>query len=187
MIGELEAAAADWLKSLSRPRHKAEPPVGQPCANCGAELQGYYCHVCGQSADMHKRSIFHLFWEALEALFHFDGRLWRTMPLLFFRPGKLANDYIEGRMARHVPPFRTFLVALLLFVALVIATVTLLGEPAGSKSPDVAAEIGRVRDMLGLGGVNLSMPARFGVIGAEIVVFFIFAQSKSRPPPQALD
>lgn len=116
MIGELEAAAADWLKSLSRPRHKAEPPVGQPCANCGAELQGYYCHVCGQSADMHKRSIFHLFWEALEALFHFDGRLWRTMPLLFFRPGKLANDYIEGRMARHVPPFRTFLVALLLFI-----------------------------------------------------------------------
>ena len=83
MIGELEAAAADWLKSLSRPRHKAEPPVGQPCANCGAELQGYYCHVCGQSADIHKRSIFHLFWEALEALFHFDGRLWRTMPLLF--------------------------------------------------------------------------------------------------------
>ncbi|WP_372784123.1 DUF3667 domain-containing protein [Phenylobacterium sp.] len=115
MSGELEAAAADSLGHLIGRRRKAPPP-GTPCANCGAELQGPYCHVCGQTADTHKRSILRLIWEAGEALFELDGRLWRTVPDLFLRPGRLARDYMDGRIVRHVPPFRTFLVALVLFI-----------------------------------------------------------------------
>jgi hypothetical protein len=79
-------------------------------------LEGWYCHSCGQNADTHHRSILHLLWEAIEGMFHLDGRLANTLPLLFFKPGKLAKDYMEGRIVRHVPPFRTFLVALLLFI-----------------------------------------------------------------------
>jgi hypothetical protein len=93
--------------------------VGSPsgaCANCEAVLAGPYCHVCGQSADRHHRSLPHLAWEAVESLFHLDGRLLRTVPDLFLRPGRLARDYMEHRIARHVPPFRTFLVALLVFI-----------------------------------------------------------------------
>ena len=86
------------------------------CANCGAILQGPYCHICGQNADDHKRSILHLAWEAVEGFLHLDGRLRRTVPDLFFHPGRLARDYMDGRIARHVPPFRTFLVALLIFI-----------------------------------------------------------------------
>ena len=91
-------------------------PADVACANCGAELQGAYCHLCGQSADRHRRSLPHLIWEAVEGLFHLDGRLLRTLPDLFFRPGGLARDYMEHRIARHVPPFRTFLIALLIFI-----------------------------------------------------------------------
>ena len=116
MAEELEAAAADSLPHLIGGRHGPPPATGTRCANCGALLQGYYCHVCGQSADTHKRSILHLAWEGIEGLLHLDGRLVRTVPDLFFRPGRLARDYMEGRVARHVPPFRTFLVALLLFI-----------------------------------------------------------------------
>ena len=86
------------------------------CANCDALLHGRYCHSCGQNADRHRRSIFHLAWEAVEGLLHLDGRLLRTLPDLFVRPGRLARDYMQGRIARHVPPFRTFLVALLIYV-----------------------------------------------------------------------
>lgn len=116
MTTELEIAAADSLPHLTARRRKtAKPPQG-PCHNCGAELQGQFCHVCGQNSDTHKRSIRHLIWEAVETTFELDGRLFRTVPALFFRPGLLARDYIEGRIVRHVPPFRTFLVALLLFI-----------------------------------------------------------------------
>ena len=113
---ELETAAAGALPGFLRAKAKHVPPPGTPCATCGAPLEGPYCHVCGQDSDAHKRSIRHLALEALEGLFELDGRVWRTFPALFFRPGGLARDYIEGRIVRHVPPFRTFLVALLIFI-----------------------------------------------------------------------
>jgi hypothetical protein len=117
MTADMEAAAADSFADLFK-RRKKHPftDIGKPCANCGAALEGPYCHVCGQNADNHKRSILHLIWEAIEGMFHLDGRLALTLPALFFQPGKLAKDYMEGRIVRHVPPFRTFLVALLLFI-----------------------------------------------------------------------
>ncbi|KRA60006.1 3'-5' exonuclease [Caulobacter sp. Root656] len=117
MTGEMEAAAADSVTAFFKRRRKhAFEGVGKPCANCGTLLEGPYCHACGQDADNHKRSIGHLIWEAIEGMFHLDGRLALTLPALFFRPGTLAKDYMEGRIVRHVPPFRTFLVALLLFI-----------------------------------------------------------------------
>ena len=116
MLGDLEAAVVDSLRHFGGRGHVFQPRPGAICANCDALLQGRYCHVCGQDADTHHRSIFHLAWEGVEGLFHLDGRLLRTLPDLFLHPGRLARDYMENRIARHVPPFRTFLVALLLFV-----------------------------------------------------------------------
>ncbi len=113
---ELEAAAADLAGGYVRPKRKPFDHKGEPCKNCGTPLEGWYCYSCGQNADTHHRSILHLIWEAIEGMFHLDGRLANTLPLLFFKPGKLAKDYMEGRIVRHVPPFRTFLVALLLFI-----------------------------------------------------------------------
>jgi hypothetical protein len=113
---ELEAAAADSAGGYVRPKRKPFDHKGEPCKNCGTPLEGWYCYSCGQNADTHHRSILHLIWEAIEGMFHLDGRLANTLPLLFFKPGKLAKDYMEGRIVRHVPPFRTFLVALLLFI-----------------------------------------------------------------------
>ncbi len=99
MQPELEAAAAAALPGISGARREAHAPApGGVCANCGAILQGPYCHVCGQDADAHKRSLPHLAWEAIEGLFHLDGRLMRTAPDLFFHPGRLARDYMENRI-----------------------------------------------------------------------------------------
>jgi len=113
---DMETGAMDSATSFIRPKKKPFTHTGEPCKNCGTPLEGWYCHVCGQNADTHHRSILHLTWEAIEGMFHLDGRLANTLPLLFFKPGVLARDYMEGRIVRHVPPFRTFLVALLLFI-----------------------------------------------------------------------
>lgn len=113
---ELEAVAADSAGSFARSKKKPFPHKGEPCKNCGTPLEGWYCYSCGQNADTRHRSILHLIWETIEGMFHLDGRLANTLPLLFFRPGVLAKDLMEGRIARHAPPFRTFLVALLLFI-----------------------------------------------------------------------
>ncbi len=114
---ELELFSLDGLGGFfGRNKHGFKPAPGQKCLNCDTELQGRFCHVCGQDADTHHRTIGHLIFEAFEGLFHVDGRLWQTLPPLFFAPGRLARDFMEGRVARHVPPFRIFLVALLVFM-----------------------------------------------------------------------
>lgn len=119
---ELEIAGLAAADALAGPADA--PPGAGPkhavvhaeCLNCGAPLHGRYCSRCGQTADDHHRSIGHLAWEAVEGLTHLDGRLARTLPALLVRPGRLARDHMEGRRARHVPPFRLFLVTLLLFM-----------------------------------------------------------------------
>lgn len=85
------------------------------CANCGAALQGPFCHACGQSAEDFERSIGSLIAETIEHLFHTDGRLARTLPRLIFKPALLTRDYLTGHRAEQTPPLRLFLVVVLLF------------------------------------------------------------------------
>lgn len=114
MSGELETAAlastGGWLRWK---RQHAEIPPGTPCANCETPLQGTYCHACGQLAEDFHKSSWKLLVEAVESLLHLDGRLFRTLPALFRRPGHLTRDYLDGKRAGQVAPFRMFLVILL--------------------------------------------------------------------------
>jgi hypothetical protein len=112
------------------------PPA---CLNCGAVLHGRYCSDCAQAADDHHRPILRLLWEGIESVTHLDGRLATTLPPLLFNPGALARDHLEGRRARHVPPFRLFLVSLLLFM-LVLESV--VGGGLNSRRTQVTIHIG---------------------------------------------
>ena len=85
------------------------------CLNCGTQLTGQYCGQCGQRAMSRFISIWELLRDAFGDLFELDSRLWRTLAPLLVRPGLLTKDYLEGRRARYMPPFRMYLVLSLLF------------------------------------------------------------------------
>jgi len=85
------------------------------CPNCGAHLTGQYCGQCGQRAVGRFISIWQLLRDAFGDLLELDSRLWRTMIPLLIRPGLLTKDYLEGRRARYMPPFRMYLVLSVLF------------------------------------------------------------------------
>ncbi|GAA0651936.1 DUF3667 domain-containing protein [Brevundimonas lenta] len=114
-MAELEtaalASAGGWLKWK---RQHADIPPGTPCANCQTVLQGPHCHECGQLAEDFHKSIWKLTVEAVESLLHLDGRLFTTLPNLLRRPGQLTRDYLDGKRAAQVQPFRMFLVILLI-------------------------------------------------------------------------
>jgi len=111
---ELELAVGASVGGfLRRPPSKHMPPEGAPCANCATPLLGPWCHACGQSGEDFHRSIVRLMAEVVEGLLHADGRLWRTLPGLMFRPGRLTRAYLEGHRAPQIPPLRLFLVVLL--------------------------------------------------------------------------
>jgi hypothetical protein len=93
-------------------RHAQGP--GGPCPNCKATLTGPYCAVCGQKAEDYHRSVWRLAAEAAEGLTDFDGRFWNTLPRLIVKPGQLTHDYLAGKRASQVPPFRMYLVAVIL-------------------------------------------------------------------------
>jgi hypothetical protein len=56
--------------------------------------------------------------ETFESFTHADSRLWRTLWLLISKPGFLTVEFLEGRRARYLPPFRLYLVlSVVLFLA----------------------------------------------------------------------
>jgi len=90
-------------------------PEHTHCQNCGAALQGPFCHACGQHDCEFHRSFRHVFHEALETYFHFDRSIFRGLYDLLFRPGRMTREFNEGRRIRHVPPLRFYLVISVLF------------------------------------------------------------------------
>ncbi|MAY20148.1 MAG: hypothetical protein CL955_05975 [Erythrobacteraceae bacterium] len=81
---------------------------GGPCLNCGAQPLGSYCQNCGQQVHVH-RTLSAIGHDLLHGVLHLDGKLWATLPLLVFKPGKLTRRYIDGERAKFVSPMAMFL------------------------------------------------------------------------------
>lgn len=96
---------------------KREPqlPDHADCLNCGTALRGQYCGHCGQRATSRLISLWELLRDGFGDLLDIDSRLWRTMIPLLIRPGRLTRDYLMGRRARYMPPFRMYLVLSVVF------------------------------------------------------------------------
>lgn len=92
-----------------------EPDAGNPgassvspCLNCGAQLDGPFCRNCGQKAKVHRT--LSAFWhDLIHGVFHFDGKIWRTLPMLVWHPGVLTRRYVHGERAKFVSPLALFL------------------------------------------------------------------------------
>ena len=90
------------------------------CLNCGTALIGPHCHRCGQTAHVH-RTIGAIGHELLHGVFHFEGKIWRTIPMLVLHPGTLTRRYVEGERARFVSPLALFLFTVFLMFATISA------------------------------------------------------------------
>lgn len=90
----------------------------QACLNCGTALVGSHCHQCGQAAHVH-RTLGAFVHDLLHGVFHFEGKIWRTLPLLVANPGKLTREYIAGKRASYVSPLALFLFCVFLMFAVI--------------------------------------------------------------------
>ncbi|MFN3857793.1 MAG: DUF3667 domain-containing protein [Caulobacter sp.] len=114
-----------------------ELPTGAACQNCGTRIVGHFCHECGQKAHLHNR-LRHLVEEFIEGIAHFDGRLWRTLPILLLNPGRLSREWREGKRVRYVAPLHVFLFAV--FLLFLIPSLT--GDHLLTFGPADAAKTG---------------------------------------------
>ena len=112
--GRLSAAVIEGERAVGADGHTHE----HGCLNCATPLTGLYCAACGQHAHVHRT--LSAFWHDLaHGVLHVEGRTWRTLPLLAWRPGELARRYIEGQRARFVSPMALFLFSVFLMFAVV--------------------------------------------------------------------
>ena len=54
-------------------------------------------------------------------MLHFEGKVWRTLPLLAWQPGRLTREYMDGRRACYVSPIAMFLFVVFLSYAAIRA------------------------------------------------------------------
>lgn len=106
--GLVETGASGAARAVGPPR--------RACLNCGTVLLGAHCVACGQAARVH-RSVLSLGHELLHSVFHLEGKLWRTVPLLVFRPGELTRRYIDGERAKFISPMALLLFSVFLMYA----------------------------------------------------------------------
>ena len=79
------------------------------CLNCNAEVQGRFCHNCGQENIEPKESVFDLISHFFKDITHFDGKFFSTIKYLFRKPGFLSKEYMVGRRASYVNPIRMYI------------------------------------------------------------------------------
>lgn len=128
------------------------------CRNCGAQAPGAYCPNCGQETSLALPTIRSMLREAAGRYIALDGRLWRTLVALLFRPGFLSREYFAGRRRRYIRPARLFLVfsvALFALFRLEGKPPAFVSEPSQGGNKTIARE--------GDAGHSLSIDSDLGV------------------------
>lgn len=99
-------------------RHK-EPPY-EHCLNCGTELQGKYCHHCGQEAVNKTPTVVGFLMAYLDNAFMWDSQFLKTLWNLIRRPGHLTAEYNEGRFVSQEHPLKLNMFLLFVFISLFV-------------------------------------------------------------------
>jgi hypothetical protein len=127
--GVLASAAVENEFNAAGVKNSAS--VSGQCLNCGAGLTGPFCASCGQKAHVH-RTISAIWHDILHGVLHFDGKLWRTLPMLTFKPGELTRRYIHGERAKFISPMALFLFS----IFMMFAVFSFMGGPVNARFPD---------------------------------------------------
>jgi hypothetical protein len=123
VTAEFEAAGDALTGTLISRAVEAEHGEGRRtvrgvCLNCGTTLYGKHCLECGQAGHVH-RTLSAYGHDLLHGVFHFEGKIWRTVPMLVWKPGELTRRYIHGERAKFVSPLALFLFTVFLTFAVV--------------------------------------------------------------------
>lgn len=100
------------LKTDASHLHRAEH-----CLNCGTAVRANYCPNCGQETVLHVPSAGEFLHEFIGHYVALEGKLWKSLGYLLFRPGRLTREYLDGRRVRYVLPLRLYLTFSIIFFA----------------------------------------------------------------------
>ena len=108
------------LKLDHRQRERDTLPVPdgtvRVCSNCAHEYTGRYCPQCGQAGTWSRFSWRQAFFNLLDIWGLGSRPIFRTVRDLFWRPGYMVRDYLNGHRQFYFPPFKLLAVTLVLLI-----------------------------------------------------------------------
>ena len=79
------------------------------CLNCGSKVKGQFCGNCGQENSESRQTFGHLIQHFFQDITHYEGKFWKTMKYLLFKPAFLTKEYLQGKRMSYVPPVRLYI------------------------------------------------------------------------------
>lgn len=147
----------------------ATAPVDDACRNCGhafGAAAGKFCPECGQETLLRAPTLGEFVQQFGGSVIAAEGALWRTLVLLFLKPGQLSREYLAGRRRRYVLPLRLYLTISL--VALVMLRLTHAFEVAATAETAIVFDKASEPNFeLGWGAAGPRFGLRDGVFFCE--------------------
>ena len=112
------------------------------CFSCGENMNGVFCYACGNKNDNYRRSIWSLGAELFSSLTAFEGRIWRSLRSLIFKPGQMAREFSDGARQKWTSPIRMFLATSLLLFGYVALSKTQLVAFGTKDDPQAVFQAG---------------------------------------------
>lgn len=112
------------------------------CFSCGETMNGVFCYACGNKNDDYRRSIWSLGAELFSSLTAFEGRIWRSLRALIFKPGQMAREFSDGARQKWTSPIRMFLATSLLLFGYVALSGTQLVAFGTKDDPQAVFQAG---------------------------------------------
>ena len=142
-----EAILADALDDVQGPAAN-----GARCRNCGAALHGPFCAQCGQYDAPPDPTLRDLVADAWDALTNLDGKVLTSVKLLLLKPGALTVEYLAGRRARYLAPFRLYLLCSVAFFLL-----NSIDKPGMDPGPARRGVVGAGPDSAAVGSITAAV------------------------------
>ena len=86
------------------------------CSNCGESYTGRLCPQCGQPGTWTRYTWKQMFINVLDIWGLGNRPMFRTLKELFWRPGYMVRDYLNGHRQFYFPPFKLLAVSVILLL-----------------------------------------------------------------------
>ena len=113
------------------------------CKNCGHSFTGNHCNNCGQKIA-HRLDTKHIAHEAVHVFTHADKGIFALIPMVLFRPGTLALQYVQGKRKSYFNIFQ-YLVLVVGISVFIMSKTHFMENVVQTINPDISKASARVQ------------------------------------------
>lgn len=103
-------ARAVHIRQIKGPAYTSVKLEAHHCENCGMEFKGEYCPRCGQTIHVKRFQMRNILKSIYKDLFNLEDGFLFTLKELFWRPGYMIRDYLQGKRKPYFKPFQLLFV-----------------------------------------------------------------------------